>query len=126
MADYLNVPNDRKDVVPQLRHLRPAGAHMRFAAPLTSVEIYVGKCPNLPMRSSAKRIAELTSRTSKGAGQRLIVLAAEFKDLDEPLCDFIKRRGGIKECASRFACRLGRGRAHHAAAYAFPGGRTGP
>ena len=45
MADYLNVPNDRKDVVPQLRHLRPAGAHMRFAAPLTSVEIYVGKCP---------------------------------------------------------------------------------
>ena len=52
--------------------------------------------------------------------------AAEFKRLDEPLRDFIKRKGGINRCAARFARRLGRGRAHHAAAYAFPGGRTGP
>jgi len=32
--------------------------------------------------------------------------AAEFKDLDEPLCDFIKRRGGLNACAARFSRRL--------------------
>ena len=32
--------------------------------------------------------------------------AAEFKDLDEPLRDFIKRRGGINECACRFGAPL--------------------
>jgi hypothetical protein len=32
--------------------------------------------------------------------------AAEFKDFDEPLLDFIKRKGGLNECAARFA-RLG-------------------
>ena len=31
--------------------------------------------------------------------------AAEYKDLGEPLRDFIKRWGGINECASRFARR---------------------
>ena len=39
---------------------------------------------------------------------RVLRYAAEFKDLDEPLRDFIKRRGGINECAARFARRLGR------------------
>jgi hypothetical protein len=33
--------------------------------------------------------------------------AAEFKDLNEPLGDFIKRKGGINECAERFARCLG-------------------
>src|SRR5580693_7101660 len=33
--------------------------------------------------------------------------AAEYKDLDEPLRDFIVRRGGINKCAARFARRLG-------------------
>jgi hypothetical protein len=32
--------------------------------------------------------------------------AAEYKDLDEPLRDFIVRRGGINKCAARFARRL--------------------
>jgi hypothetical protein len=41
---------------------------------------------------------------------RVLRYAAEYKDLDEPLCDFIKRRGGINKCAARFARRLGRGR----------------
>ena len=41
---------------------------------------------------------------------RVLRYAAEFKDLDEPLRDFIKRKGGINKCASRFARRLGRGR----------------
>ena len=39
---------------------------------------------------------------------RVLRYAAEYKDLDEPLRDFIKRKGGINKCASRFARRLGR------------------
>ena len=39
---------------------------------------------------------------------RVLRYAAEFKDLAEPLGDFIKRKGGINECAARFARRLGR------------------
>jgi hypothetical protein len=39
---------------------------------------------------------------------RVLRYAAEFKNLDEPLGDFIKRRGGINKCASRFARCLGR------------------
>jgi hypothetical protein len=41
---------------------------------------------------------------------RVLRYAAECKDLDEPLRDFIKRKGGINKCAARFARRLGRGR----------------
>ena len=41
---------------------------------------------------------------------RVLRYAAEFKDPDEPLRDFIKRKGGINKCAARFARRLGRGR----------------
>jgi hypothetical protein len=36
---------------------------------------------------------------------RVLRYAAEYKDMDEPLRDFIKRKGGINECASRFARR---------------------
>ena len=43
---------------------------------------------------------------------RVLRYAAEYKDLDEPLGDFIKRKGGINECAARFARRLGRGSAY--------------
>ena len=39
---------------------------------------------------------------------RVLRYAAEYKDLDEPLRDFIKRKGGLNECAARFARRLGR------------------
>ena len=38
---------------------------------------------------------------------RALRYAAEFKDLDEPLRDFIKRKGGINKCAARFARPLG-------------------
>ena len=34
---------------------------------------------------------------------RALRYAAEYKDLNEPLRDFIKRKGGINRCASRFA-----------------------
>ena len=39
---------------------------------------------------------------------RVLRYAAEFKDLGEPLREFIKRKGGINKCAARFARRLGR------------------
>jgi hypothetical protein len=39
---------------------------------------------------------------------RALRYAAEFKDLDEPLRDFIKRRGGLNGCAERYARRLWR------------------
>jgi hypothetical protein len=40
---------------------------------------------------------------------RVMRYAAVYKDLDEPLADFIKRRGGINKCATRYTRRLGRG-----------------
>jgi hypothetical protein len=39
---------------------------------------------------------------------RVLRFAAEYKDLNEPLADYIKRKGGINECAARFSRRLGR------------------
>jgi hypothetical protein len=39
---------------------------------------------------------------------RVLRYVAEYKDLDEPLRNFIKRRGGLNGCASRFSRRLGR------------------
>ena len=39
---------------------------------------------------------------------RVLRYAAEYKDLNEPLADFIKRKGGINEWAARFGRRLGR------------------
>jgi hypothetical protein len=39
---------------------------------------------------------------------RVLRYAAEYKDLDEPLGEFIIRKGGINRCAERFARRLGR------------------
>jgi len=43
---------------------------------------------------------------------RVLRYAAEFKGLEEPLSAFIKRKGGINKCASRFARHLGRGSPH--------------
>lgn len=39
---------------------------------------------------------------------RALRFAAAYKDLDEPLRGFVKRKGGLNECAARFARRLGR------------------
>jgi hypothetical protein len=41
---------------------------------------------------------------------RVLRYAALYGDLDEPLKDFIKRKGGINKCATRYTRRLGRGR----------------
>jgi hypothetical protein len=43
---------------------------------------------------------------------RVLRYAAEYKDLDEPLQCFIKRKGGINRCAARYARRLGRTAMH--------------
>jgi hypothetical protein len=40
---------------------------------------------------------------------RVLRYAALYRDLDEPLQDFFKRRGGINKCAARYTRRLGRG-----------------
>jgi hypothetical protein len=50
---------------------------------------------------------------------RALRFAEANKDLDEPLGDFIKRRGGINACARRFARRLGRGQ-HRGATRMLP------
>ena len=39
---------------------------------------------------------------------RVLRYAAMYKDLDKPLADFVKRRGGINKCATRYTRRLGR------------------
>ena len=40
---------------------------------------------------------------------RILRYALAYNDLDEPLRDFIKRKGGINKCAIRYTRRLGRG-----------------
>src|ERR1022692_2637167 len=52
--------------------------------------------------------AEKVDYRTRSKWSRVLRYAAEYKDLDEPLADFIKRKGGINKCASRFARRLGR------------------
>ena len=50
---------------------------------------------------------------------RVLRYVAEYKDLDEPLREFIARRGGLNACAARFARRLGRGQ-HRGATRMLP------
>jgi hypothetical protein len=54
---------------------------------------------------------EKANDRTRSKWSRVLRYAAEFKDLDEPLRNFIKRKGGINECAERYARRLGRGSA---------------
>jgi hypothetical protein len=58
--------------------------------------------------------AKVDDRT-RSKWSRVLRYAAEYKDLDEPLADFIKRKGGLNKCAARFARRLGRGSQQHRA-----------
>ena len=50
---------------------------------------------------------------------RVLRYAAEFRDPDEPLADFVKRGNGLNACAARFARRLGRGSTNPDAAFAL-------
>jgi hypothetical protein len=52
--------------------------------------------------------AKVDKRT-RSKWSRALRYAMSRKPLDEPLEQFIKRRGGINKCASRFAKRLGKG-----------------
>ena len=52
--------------------------------------------------------ADQVDDRTRSKWSRVLRYAAEYKDLDEPLREFIKRKGGINKCASRFARRLGR------------------
>jgi hypothetical protein len=60
-----------------------------------------------PFASIIRCTSDPDERT-RSKWSRVLRYAAEFKDVDEPLRDFIKRRGGINRCAVRFARRLGR------------------
>ena len=48
---------------------------------------------------------EKADHRTRSKWSRALRYAAEYKDLDEPLGDFIKRKGGINECAEQFARR---------------------
>jgi hypothetical protein len=56
--------------------------------------------------------ADKVDDRTRSKWSRVLRYAAEYKDLDESLAAFIKRKGGINKCASRFARRLGRGSPH--------------
>jgi len=62
--------------------------------------------------------AKVDDRT-RSKWSRVLRYAAQFKDLAEPLGDFIKRKGGINKCAARFSRRLGRSSEYQAAAGAL-------
>ena len=55
---------------------------------------------------------DMVDERARSKWSRVLRYAAEFKDIDEPLGDFIKRKGGLNECATRYARRLGRGSAY--------------
>jgi hypothetical protein len=52
--------------------------------------------------------AEKVDYRMRSKWSRVLRYAALYKDLDEPLRDFIKRKGGINKCATRYTRRLGR------------------
>jgi len=47
-------------------------------------------------------------KRTRSKWSRVLRYAAEYKDLAEPLDQFIGRKGGINECAARFTRRRGR------------------
>jgi len=51
---------------------------------------------------------EKVDKRTRSKWSRAMRYAAEYKDLDEPLDQFIKRKGGINECAARWSRRLRR------------------
>ena len=50
---------------------------------------------------------DVVDNRTRSKWSRVLRYAAEFKAPDEPLRDFIKRKGGLNRCAARFARRLG-------------------
>jgi hypothetical protein len=58
------------------------------------------------IRCTADR--EHADKRTRSKWSRVMRYAAEYKDISEPLDQFIKRKGGINACAARFSRRLGR------------------
>jgi hypothetical protein len=77
----------------RLQGADPSAANEPFAA--------VIRCTSDP--------AKVDKRT-RSKWSRVLRYALEYKSYSEPLDQFIKRRGGINECASRFARCLGSAR----------------
>jgi hypothetical protein len=75
----------------RLRCLEPSDHDEPFAA--------IIRCTSDP--------AKVDKRT-RSKWSRVLRYALQYKDHSEPLVQFIKRKGGINECAARFAGRLGR------------------
>jgi hypothetical protein len=48
-------------------------------------------------------------KRTRSKWSRVLRYAAEYKSYSEPLATFVQRKGGINECAARFARCLGRG-----------------
>jgi hypothetical protein len=53
---------------------------------------------------------EKVDRCTRSKWSRALRYAAEYKSSSEPLAAFVRRKGGINECAARFARCLGRRR----------------
>src|SRR5262249_48117605 len=47
-------------------------------------------------------------KRTRSKWSRVLRFAERFKDLDEPLGQFVQRKGGINRCAESFSRRLGR------------------
>jgi hypothetical protein len=50
-------------------------------------------------------------KRTRSKWSRVLRYAAEYKPVAEPLAPFIQRKGGINDCAERFARCFGRGEA---------------
>ena len=75
-------------------HLRGYNSH-REPEPFAAVIL----CTSDPDKVDAR---------TRSKWSRALRFAEANKDLDEPLPGFVKRKGGLNECAARFARRLGR------------------
>jgi hypothetical protein len=92
VADNCAVEQAQKAL--RLRSLRPSDHEAPFAT--------IIRCTADPTK---------VDKRTRSKWSRVLRYALKYKDHSEPLDQFIKRKGGINECASRFARLLGRGRA---------------
>jgi hypothetical protein len=88
VADNCAVARAQKAL--RLHNLRPSDHDEPFAA--------VIRCTS--------DLAKVDKRT-RSKWSRVLRYALQYKDHSEPLVQFIRRKGGINECASRFARLMG-------------------
>jgi hypothetical protein len=73
---------------------------------LARLEVFERENPFATIIRCTADPAKADKRT-RSKWSRVLRYAAEYKDLAEPLDQFIKRKGGINECAARYTRRLG-------------------